>query len=185
MCSPRIGYRRRSLMRSMRKATAPPTTISTHSHPGMGGYENERICIGAIRWSVISCWQLPHKGNPIIIFTPKRRAIRQGYRARVRRTEGTAPPQGAPTIFATAAGKLHSPAPAVKMRDMPNHRYGRILATLVGGALISVGTFSTKAPHGLAIAGSILIGSVLIASRMPGPPPPPRPDKPKPPQLLG
>lgn len=53
---------------------------------------------------------------------------------------------------------------------MPNRRYGRIAATLVGGALIILGLCAPKAPPGLAIAGAILIGSVLIAAALPGPP---------------
>jgi hypothetical protein len=68
------------------------------------------------------------------------------------------------------------------------HRLGKITASIIGGVLIFLGVFGRRTPSGpivgaeWAIAGAILIGSVLIASAMPPPPPPP--PKPKPPHPL-
>jgi hypothetical protein len=68
------------------------------------------------------------------------------------------------------------------------HRFGKIAATIVGAVLVFMGVFSRGSSSGRsgqpewAIAGAILIGSVLIASAFPPPPPPPK--KPKPPHPL-
>ena len=68
------------------------------------------------------------------------------------------------------------------------HRFGKITATIVGTVLVFMGVFARGSASGRpvqpewAIAGAILIGSVLIASAFPPPPPPPK--KPKPPHPL-
>ena len=66
------------------------------------------------------------------------------------------------------------------------HRLGKITATIIGAVLIFMGVFARQSPSGpmgapgWAVAGAILIGSVLIASALGPPPPPPKPKPPHP-----
>ena len=77
--------------------------------------------------------------------------------------------------------QFYPPPTGGYIAGMPNRRFGRIGATLVGAVPIMIGVAGRNAAS-LAIAGAILIGAVLIAAALPGPPPPQ--PKPKPPHPL-